>query len=64
MEIYAFSISFILVMRQTIILNFQSSFYFFQIEHLWCFCIVDLTKHVVKDYEGIENLMDEGNTNR
>ena len=64
MEIYAFSISFILVMRQTIILNFQSSFYFFQIEHLLCFCIVDLTKHVVKDYEGIENLMDEGNTNR
>ena len=26
--------------------------------------ISDLTKHVVKDYEGIENLMDEGNTNR
>lgn len=24
----------------------------------------DLTKHVVKDYEGIENLMVEGNTNR
>ena len=27
-------------------------------------CVLDLTKHVVKDYEGIENLMDEGNTNR
>lgn len=26
--------------------------------------ILDLTKHVVKDYEGIENLMEEGNTNR
>jgi len=26
--------------------------------------VQDLTKHVVKDYEGIENLMDEGNTNR
>ena len=29
-----------------------------------CNIITDLTKHVVKDYEGIENLMDEGNTNR
>lgn len=28
------------------------------------FDILDLTKHVVKDYEGIENLMEEGNTNR
>ncbi|XP_068717319.1 kinesin-like protein KIF16B [Montipora capricornis] len=26
--------------------------------------VQDLTKHVVKDYEGIENLMNEGNTNR
>lgn len=26
--------------------------------------VQDLTKHVVKDYEGIENLMEEGNTNR
>ena len=29
-----------------------------------CNIIADLTKHVVKDYEGIENLMDEGNANR
>lgn len=52
------------VMRQEFFLKFQSSLDFFQTEHFWCFCILDLTKHVVKDYEGIENLMDEGNTNR
>lgn len=43
---------------------FKVSIKSFNLNIFWYFCILDLTKHVVKDYEGIENLMDEGNTNR